>query len=77
MDTRPRKGAQKGLDKSPYNRRGAAVTKKGFEEVGKSIKPVAKDTNKMRRKTVKPTVQGTRSPKAGSPNPRGVNKEGR
>ncbi len=61
----------------PYDKRGQAVTKKAMASTEKSVKPVAKDTNKTRRKIVKPTAVGTRSPKAGSPNPRGVNKAGK
>jgi DNA-nicking Smr family endonuclease len=56
-----------GKDKSPYNRREEKDDKKAFKSVAKSVKPVAKDTNKTRRKVVKPTEYGTRSPKAGSP----------
>jgi hypothetical protein len=54
MDIRKRK-ASKSLDKNPYDRREEAVTKRAFRAVEKSVKPVAKDTNKTRRKVVKPT----------------------
>jgi len=54
-------------DKNAFNRQEQAVAKKAMKSVEKSVKPVAKDTNKTRRKVVKPTVVGTRSPKAGSP----------
>jgi hypothetical protein len=57
MDREPRKSASKGLDKSPYKRQEEKVTKKAFKEVGKSVKPVAKDTNKTRRRMVKPTAK--------------------
>jgi hypothetical protein len=53
--------------KSPYNTRQRKDTDKAYASVEKSVKPVAKDTNKTRRKEVKPTKTGTRSPKAGSP----------
>jgi hypothetical protein len=52
---------------TPYNKRSDAIAKKAFASTEKSVKPVAKDTNKTRRKIVKPTAVGTRSPKAGSP----------
>jgi hypothetical protein len=46
-----RKSARaKGPDKSPYNRRDEEDTKKAFKAVEKSVAPVAKDTNKTRRK---------------------------
>lgn len=51
----------------PYNKREVKNDKKAMASTKKSVKPVAKDTNKTRRKEVKPTVYGTRSPKAGSP----------
>ena len=53
--------------KSPYNTRQRKDTDKAYASVEKSVKPVAKDTNKTRRKIEKPTKVGTRSPKAGSP----------
>jgi hypothetical protein len=49
MDIRKR-SKQSAIDKDPYDRRNEAVTKKGFKAVEKSVKPVAKDTNKTRRK---------------------------
>lgn len=61
----------------PYNKREVKDDKKAMASTKKSVKPVAKDTNKTRRKVVKPTEYGGRSPKAGSPNPRGVNKHGK
>ena len=65
-------------DKNPYNRREEAVTKKAMKSVAKSVKPVAKDTNKTRRTVKKsditgPTVKAVK-PKAGSMNPRGLKK---
>jgi hypothetical protein len=66
MDIRARKKPL-AEDKSPYNRRAEKDTDKAFKSVNKSVKSVAKDTNKTRRKPVKPTAQGSRSPKAGSP----------
>lgn len=45
-------------DKSPYNRREDKVAKKAFASTAKSVKPVAKDTNKTCRKMVKPTTKG-------------------
>lgn len=45
-------------EKSPYNVREEKVTKKAFASTAKSVKPVAKDTNKTRRKMVKPTSKG-------------------
>lgn len=45
-------------DKSPYNIREEKVAKKAFASTAKSVKPVAKDTNKTRRKIVKPTGRG-------------------
>ncbi len=57
MDIAPRKSKSK-LDKNPYNRRSEAVTKKAFKSVGKSVEPVARDTNKTRRKTTKKRIEG-------------------
>lgn len=54
MDRKTKKSASK-LDKDPYDRRGEKITDKAFKSVGKSVKPVAKDTNKTRRKPCKPT----------------------
>lgn len=59
MDSKNRKATSaKGLDKSPYDRREEAVTKKAFKSVEKSVKPVAKDTNKTRRKETKARLVG-------------------
>jgi len=46
-----RKG--KSLDKSPYMREEEAKTIKAFKGVEKSVKPVARDTNKTRRTSTK------------------------
>lgn len=67
MDRERKKGDSKSLDRSPYNRHNEKVTEKGFKSVEKSVKPVAKDTNKTRRKMVKPTATGVKMPKPGSP----------
>lgn len=40
---------------TPYNKREVSNAKKAFNRTEKSVKPVAKDTNKTRRKMVKPT----------------------
>lgn len=58
----------------PYQKREVKDDKKAMASTKKSVKTVAKDTNKTRRKEVKPTAYGTKSPKAGSPNPRGLKK---
>jgi hypothetical protein len=50
-----KKPKKKSMDENPYDRRGEKITKKAFKSVEKSVKPVAKDTNKTRRKMVKPT----------------------
>lgn len=39
----------------PYNEREKKVAKKAFKATTRSVSPVAKDTNKTRRKIVKPT----------------------
>jgi len=49
MDYRPKKADAK-LDKSPYNRREEKGMDKAFKSVQQGVKPVAKDTNKTRRK---------------------------
>ena len=52
MDRKP--GAKgKSLDKSPYMREPEAKTIKAFKGVEKSVKPVARDTNKTRRTSTK------------------------
>ena len=57
----------KAVDKNPYNRRAEKDDKKAFKSVNKSVKPVAKDTNKTRRKIVKPTAVGKKIPKECAP----------
>ena len=39
----------------PYNKREVKNEKKAFRNTEKTVKPVAKDTNKTRRKEKKPT----------------------
>lgn len=51
-------------DKKPYNRREDEVTKKAFKSVEKSVKPVAKDTNKTRRKETMKRKEGPTVPDA-------------
>ncbi len=53
MDRKPKKSTSK-VDKNPYDRRGEKITEKAFKSVAKSVKPVAKDTNKTRRNYKKP-----------------------
>lgn len=43
---------------NPYNKRQVKNAKKAFAKTEKSVKPVAKDTNKTRRKMKKPTKGG-------------------
>lgn len=69
MEMHKSKGG-KGVDRSPYNRHEDKAMNKAFKSVEKSVKPVAKDTNKTRRKMVKPTEEGTRSPKSDFPKQR-------
>jgi hypothetical protein len=46
----------KGKDmKKPFDKRENTDTKKSFAKTEKSVKPVAKDTNKTRRSMKKPT----------------------
>ena len=40
----------------PYNKREVKDDKKAMASTNKSVKPVAKDTNKTKRKIVKPGV---------------------
>ena len=46
------------IDKDPYDRRGERVTAKAFKSVERGVKPVAKDTNKTRRKTTRARTVG-------------------
>ena len=57
MDIRPRKGGAK-VDKSPYNRREEASMGKAFKSTERGVKPVAKDTNKTRRKETRERLVG-------------------
>ncbi len=51
----------------PYNKAQYGKAKKAMKSTKKGVKSVAKDTNKTRRKVVKPTKEGSLSPKARSP----------
>lgn len=44
----------------PANKREVKNEKKAFANTEKTVKPVAKDTNKTRRKIVKPTKGGNK-----------------
>ena len=44
----------------PANKREVKNEKKAFAKTNKTVKPVAKDTNKTRRKIVKPTKGGNK-----------------
>jgi len=57
MDNRKPKKSGK-VDKDPYDRRGEKVTDKAFKSVERGVKPVAKDTNKTRRKTTRARIVG-------------------
>lgn len=53
MDVKAQRAKRKtgaSTDKDPYDRRAEKDTRKAFKSVDKSVKPVAKDTNKTRRK---------------------------
>jgi hypothetical protein len=43
---------------NPYNKREDKVAKKAFETTEKGVKPVAKDTNKTRRKETRARIVG-------------------
>lgn len=45
--------------KNPYMKREVKNKDKAFKNANKAVKPVAKDTNKTRRKMVKPTKRPT------------------
>lgn len=55
---RPPKKSDAKLDKSPYNRREEESMGKAFKSVERGVKPVAKDTNKTRRKTTRERTVG-------------------
>lgn len=57
MDIRPRKKDAK-LDKSPYDRREEKSMNKAFTSTERGVKPVAKDTNKTRRKETRERLVG-------------------
>lgn len=56
------KRSGKSVDKDPYDRHEDKVTKKAFKSVEKSVKPVAKDTNKTRRKETLARKEGPKVP---------------
>ena len=58
MDIAPRKSKAK-VDKNPYDRHSEGVTKKAFKSVEQGVKPVARDTNKTRRKETTKRIVGT------------------
>lgn len=58
MDIAPRKSKAK-ADKNPYDRRSEAITKKAFKSVATGVAPVARDTNKTRRKETKARIVGS------------------
>ena len=55
----------------PYSKREVKAGKKAMASTNKSVKPVAKDTNKTRRKETKVRIAGplsnVKKPKVGSP----------
>jgi len=57
MDGKKRK-AKLGKDKSPYMRREEKDTAEAFKSVERGVKPVAKDTNKTRRKETMARKEG-------------------
>lgn len=64
MDKKSTKNESNLIDKDPVNRRDEKVAKKAFKSTEKSIMPVAKDTNKTRRKTTKARTTGPIVPNA-------------
>lgn len=68
MDIRKSKKSDAKLDKNPYHRRGEKIKDTAFKKVGKSVKAVAKDTNKTRRKATKARIVGDTVP-AENPKP--------
>jgi hypothetical protein len=67
MDRRQKKTDAK-IDKSPYNRREESSMNKAFKSVERGVKPVAKDTNKTRRKETRKRLVGE-TEKAAKPAP--------
>lgn len=55
MDVSSRRGAKKGKA-IPENRHESKIEQTANKNTAKSVKPVAKDTNKTRRKIVKPGI---------------------
>lgn len=70
MDVTSRRAAKKGKA-VPYNKREAKVEKVAVKSTAKSVKAVADDTNKTRRKETKARIAGplsnVKKPKVGSP----------
>ena len=62
MDVTSRRGPKK-AQAVPYNKREAKIEKKAIASTEKSVKPVAKDTNKTRRKTTNKRITGPTLPK--------------
>lgn len=62
MDSRKSKKSTPKSDLNPYDRREEKITSKAFKSVEKSVKPVAKDTNKTRRKITKKRIVGQTVP---------------
>ena len=58
MDAQRRNARKKSIDEDPYDRHEEKVTKKAFKSVEKSVKPVAKDTNKTRRTETRARIVG-------------------
>lgn len=58
MYNRSEKTSKSKMDKNPYERRSEKVTSKAFKSIEKDVKPVAKDTNKTRRKETKARIVG-------------------
>lgn len=52
---------------TPYNERIVKDAKRATAKTKKTMEPVAKDTNKTRRKMVKPTSTGIKGKKCESP----------
>lgn len=49
-------------DKNPYRRREEKVTSRAFDSVKQSVEPVARDTNKTRRKNTRERLVGETVP---------------
>lgn len=55
MDRERNKGPKRTIDKNPYNKREDKITDKAFKSVAKSVEPLSKEKNTIRRKRLKPT----------------------